>query len=421
MKSYFEVEDFFEKRKNIGIKPGLERVELLLKAMQNPEKVLQAVHVAGTNGKGSTIEFLQNGLIASAYTVGVFTSPSFTGLCGHFLIDGVEINQAEMVRLLNELLPAIEQLDRMDQHPTEYEILTVLGFIYFKHNVDIALIETAMGGTYDTTNCVLPLLSIITNVAMDHLDYLGNTLAEITSHKAGIIKQNCPVVIGEVEEVSEVIIREKADQLDAEMFLFGKDYRLSANRTVQIFEKEIVLDLHMQGIHQMKNAAVALMALEQLEKQSFTIKWDAAIQAINMTKLVGRFELVHQSPTIILDSAHNVAGVEAFLRTVDKEYANKEKYMLFAAFKDKQIAGMLAQLTSELTEIHCTSFDHPRAASLDMLAKHLPVDACVKVNNWQEEITDIVAKQASEKVYFITGSLHFITLVRKFIANKRIN
>src|SRR5699024_3428120 len=216
--SVAEIEDFLHKRKKIGIKPGLTRVKYLFKKMNHPEKYLSIIHVAGTNGKGSTIQFINKALIACNYQVGMFTSPSFTGVRGHFLINGVEISNKDLIFTMNELLPVIQEMDRRNMHPTEFEIITVLALLLFKNRTDIVLLETGMGGRYDTTNCVIPLLSVITNVEKDHMNFLGQTIEEITAHKAGIIKKNRPVVIGRVTDESEIVIKEEAKRKNAPIY-----------------------------------------------------------------------------------------------------------------------------------------------------------------------------------------------------------
>src|SRR5690625_3069641 len=179
---------YFTKRDEFGIKPGLERIHRLLELLGNPEKEIKAIHIAGTNGKGSTIQFMKNVLINNGYDVGVFTSPSFYGIRGHIEHNRSFIDNELFLHILELMKPAIKQLDDEENHPTTFEIITAVAFMYFKEHVDIVLVETGMGGREDTTNCFTPILSVITNVDFDHVGFLGDTLEEITAHKAGIIK-----------------------------------------------------------------------------------------------------------------------------------------------------------------------------------------------------------------------------------------
>lgn len=190
IKTFNDLLSFFKERQKLGIKPGLERVEFLLEELEHPEAHLQAVHVAGTNGKGSTIQYLKEALIASGHRVGVFTSPSFSGVTGHFVIDHEEISEEELVSLLNDLLPAIQMLDQEGDPPTEYEILTVMALLYFKNHVDIALIETAMGGRFDTTNPLIPTISLLQIFPMTILISLGKVLRRLPIIRRELLRRS---------------------------------------------------------------------------------------------------------------------------------------------------------------------------------------------------------------------------------------
>lgn len=415
-----EIEQYFIERNAIGIKPGLERVELLLKRVGNPEQVLKAIHVAGTNGKGSTIQFITNSLIANGYRVGVFTSPSFTGVCGHFLKDNKEITEEEMIPLINYLYPHVEALDKKNMHPTSFEIMTVIAFLYFKSTVDITIIETGMGGRYDTTNCVTPLISIITNVAKDHLLFLGSTLEEITSHKAGIVKKNSPVVVGNVKQVSSEIIQKEAACQEAPVFQMYRDFTFEVDQ--QVFKWTYTdsfafeFRLQMRGMHQAENAALAMMALVLLQKKGLHMDWSSVVKSLGETVLPGRFEKIYDNPPIILDSAHNVAGIKAFIHTVHSEYTFENKHLIFAGFKDKQLQEMIDKLKGNFRSITITTFNHERAANIMDYTSFLKNRDLKTSDDWQEIVYEIVRqKNVTNEVFFITGSLHFITLVRKLI------
>lgn len=421
-RSMKEVETFLEARNKFGIKPGLERVNYLLNQLKNPEKDLSIIHVAGTNGKGSTIQFINQALLANNYDVGIFTSPSFTGIRGHYIRNNSKISKADTIEAMNLLLPFIEELDKKQMEPTSFEIITVLAFLYFKDKVNFLLLETGMGGREDTTNCIVPIISIITNIAKDHMHYLGDTLAEIASHKAGIIKQNRPVIIGKVDKASEKVIYEEAlyrsapiEQLDSTFFYEVK----STNQFVwKTTEKKWEVELRLKGKHQMDNASLALMTLTLLEQQKITINWQKTLNQFKQTTLPGRFEKISDRPTIILDSAHNVAGIQAFKETVQSNYPSEPKKLLFAGFKDKQLFTMIRELREIFSHITLTTFEHERAATMkdfDCLANKNYVEYSP---NWQESVESIRNKHTDKTIYFITGSLHFITLVREQLKTK---
>src|SRR5699024_9017257 len=286
-----EVEDFFINRKIHGIKPGLHRVQFLLRKVNNPEKNLCAVHVAGTNGKGSTIQFLHNALVANDYKVGVFSSPSFTGIRGYILVNGKEISEQNLIDSMNQLLPFIEQLDLQGNHPTEFEVMTVIAMMHFAKKTDIALVETGMGGKEDTTNVILPAISVITNVSMDHMQFLGESIEAITYHKAGIIKENRPVVIGKVSLESRRLIRSVARDQSAPVYELHQDfdYRLKEHHVYEWKKQNcspLEFSLQMAGAHQIDNASVAMMVLHLLEKElAKEMKWELVSQHIENTQL----------------------------------------------------------------------------------------------------------------------------------------
>ncbi|MBO1002598.1 bifunctional folylpolyglutamate synthase/dihydrofolate synthase [Pseudogracilibacillus auburnensis] len=416
-----EVEQFFQKRKKFGIKPGLDRVHFLLERVHHPERHLQAVHVAGTNGKGSTIHLIKNALVHHQYVVGLFSSPSFTGIQGYFLINDKEIKEKELVSLMNKLLPHINMLDHQNMHPTEFEIITVIAFLYFKDRVDIALIETGMGGRYDTTNCFHPILSIITNVEKDHMQFLGETIEEIAYHKAGIIKHHSPIIVGSLHEESEKVIQKEAKALNAPLYRLQEEfiYHVDDNNIITWRYRDeltVKFSLQLKGPHQIENASLASMALLLLNKVGFAIDWSYVTESFQETSLPGRFEIVHKHPTIILDSAHNVAGIMAFLQTVEQHYPNKRKHLLFAGFKDKQLGEMVDKLKGHFTSVALTTFDDKRAATIQELQAYC-IGQQIEINlSWQNAVLDILHQKPNQNdVYFITGSLHFITLVRQFL------
>jgi len=427
-KTMHEVEVFFEQRKNHGIKPGLSRVNQLLEGVDHPEKKVAAIHVAGTNGKGSTIHYLKNALIHNNYKVGVFSSPSLDGLIGHIDYNNTPIPEMEFIHLLNEMYPVIILLDDANNHPTEFEIITVLAFLYFAEHVEIAIIEAGMGGRQDTTNCFKPILSIITNVDKEHTHFLGQEITDIAHQKAGIIKNRVPVIIGDVQLAAEAVIRQEAINNDAQLYQLQKDFiytdikEINDNQTFQwkgSKDEDFLMRIKMAGEHQIKNSSIAMMALVLLKKMAFTIDWNQALSGISVTKVQGRFEMIQQDPIIIVDGAHNPASMKAFLETVKITYKQKEKHLIFAAFKDKEIAVMIQQLLPYFTTITVTTFAHPRAATVEELREMIGSKAIRIESDWQQLLDRLNDNdQGTENHYFITGSLSFIGEVRRYIGRR---
>lgn len=419
MFNYFhEVVSFFTERKSLGIKPGLERVQELLRLLDNPQDKLKAIHIAGTNGKGSTLYFLKNALQENGYHVGVFTSPSFAGLTGYMFKDDQAIPEDTFVDICNLVYPYVIQLDEQDMAPTEFEIITVVAFVYFSRQTDIILVEAGMGGREDTTNCFQPILSIITNVALDHTAFLGNHLADIAYHKAGIIKKGAPVIVGEMDQEALRVINKEVQQQKTKSYRMGNEFTYkNLNNGNHFFFKhqDVQIDaaICMYGVHQIKNASVAIMSLLSLKRAGYLVDMEKALSGIRHTQVSGRFEVVREHPVIILDGAHNPAGVAAFLNTVHQSFANREKHLVFAAFKDKDLKTMLNQLQGQFSTITFTSFDHPRAAKAVDLPITNEVENKFYQADWRQVIDLILAQRTG--YYFITGSLHFITAVRHYL------
>ncbi|GAB3797183.1 bifunctional folylpolyglutamate synthase/dihydrofolate synthase [Virgibacillus kimchii] len=416
-----EAEAFLSTRKSLGIKPGLERMQKLLQKAGNPEKKIRAVHIAGTNGKGSTVQFINSALQANGYQTGVFTSPSLQGLPGYIYHNNVPVEEDILIELCNQLYPGIKQMDRDGAAPTEFEIITVLALMYFEKNVDLALIETGMGGRLDTTNCLDPLLSIITNVSIDHMQFLGSTISEIAYHKAGIIKRNRPVVIGEMSKDAFREIEKEATDLKAPIYKLVQDFtyiKTGVSKGVQrfIWNEEQPMEISMLGEHQIKNASVAFQAVMLLKKLKYQINIDKTVKAFSRTQLPGRFEMIQEKPAVILDGAHNAKGMEAFIDTILTHYKDRQRHLLFAVFKDKEITEMLKFAVPHFSTVTLTSFDHPRSASLEDLKYFSRKENVFVAENWKEA-TRSIKDHAS--VYFVTGSLEFISRVRRYYANKK--
>ncbi len=424
-----DIENFFIERKKLGIQLGLDRMNKLLNQLDHPEKKLTAIHVAGTNGKGSTTTFISHGLLANGYQVGVFTSPSFTGLTGHILLNHKQMTDDEFVKLFHQVYPAISHLDQLGIYATEFEIITAMALLYFSQHADIAIIEAGMGGREDTTNCLFPILSIITNVDKDHMNFLGQTLAEIASHKAGIIKKGTPVVLGSIHQEAFSVIADEAKEKKAPLYRLHQhftyeDIRQKANAQQFVWryeEKRMNTRISMLGEHQILNCSVALMALHVIQERGIRLQSSKILAGLAKALLPGRFEIISRgTQTIVLDSAHNVAGIKAFIHTVETTFRSiKNKHLVFAAFKDKDIDKMLSILLPYFSTITLTTFQHPRAIASESL-QHIikktgkPIkmkEVATIINRLNQEST------SDENIYFFTGSLHFIAEIRKYFTN----
>ncbi|SNZ11399.1 dihydrofolate synthase / folylpolyglutamate synthase [Terribacillus aidingensis] len=398
-----QAEAFLASRRHLGIKPGLHRVQQLLEASGNPERRMKTIHIAGTNGKGSTAAYIARALTANNWKAGSFTSPTPGGFLESIQVDGHWITEEAFVYECNSLLAVIEEMDGQDAHPSEFEIHVCIAFSYLAKHADISVIEAGMGGMGDATNVLQqPLLSIITNIGLDHQKFLGNTIADIASEKAGIMKAGAPVLSAATQE-------EAIDGLEAHAKAIGVPLnwvRAEDAERLQVHPK-------MRGPHQKLNAALAAEACRVLQGLGVALEEDKVRQAISQTQLPGRFELIDKEPEIILDGAHNSEGMAAFVKTVQANYPGKKIKVLFGAFLDKPFEQMLQQLHLITDEITLTTFNHERAADLETLTETFP--GVHMTEKWSEWVDQAYAANLRDTVYFVTGSLHFIYQVRAYI------
>lgn len=428
--TYKEAVNWIHNRLKLGIKPGLKRMEWMLERLGHPERRLKAIHVAGTNGKGSTVCFLRHILQEAGYSVGTFTSPYVEQFNERISVNGQPISDEEIVQLVNIIKPLAEELERTELGaPTEFEVITAMMFYYFgKMNVqDVVIIEAGLGGRFDSTNVVYPLLSVITNVSYDHMNILGETLEAIAFEKAGIIKAGVPVITGVEQEEALQVIAKKAREVKAKDYVLGRDFTVQDVASFEHGERFSVdtlfanyqdLTISMLGFHQVKNAALAVMAADYLRVYySFIIEEEALRNGLAKAKWLGRFEKLSDVPTIIIDGAHNEAGIQSLVETVKTHYPDRDVHLLVAALADKPIDKMIPSLASIAKTITFTSFDFPRAATAKQLAalcEH-PNKACC--DNWQEWLKEKQSNHGKRDLFLVTGSLYFISDVRKFLKN----
>ncbi|EJF02169.1 bifunctional folylpolyglutamate synthase/dihydrofolate synthase [Liquorilactobacillus mali] len=411
--------------------PTLARMRLFLKYLGNPESGLEVIHVTGTNGKGSTVAFLRELLEEQGLRVGTFTSPFIVRFNERIQINKQMIPDDKLLNLVNFIVPIVTQLDEeladAEGGPTEFEIVTALMFLYFsQERVDIAVVEVGIGGTFDSTNVISkPLVSVITTVAHDHAKLLGNSLAQIAGHKAGIIKENRPVVIGNIPEEALDVIKKKAEEKNAKLYTPSENYSFKeASKKVswgEVIDYEgfglTINDLQtsLMGEFQRENAAVALSAFLIVSMQK---KWHVNSKeirsAIKKATWPGRFEAVSEKPLVVLDGAHNVAAIDMIAKTIRKNFKNQHVYIIAAMLADKQPREMFAQL-SQLpnTTIYGTTFAGPRpvAKVKDVTEKSEEIEYS---KNWQEALVKIVAQMSEEDIILITGSLYFVSEVRHY-------
>ncbi|HEL2733361.1 TPA: bifunctional folylpolyglutamate synthase/dihydrofolate synthase [Streptococcus suis] len=385
----------------------MEKIEYALELLGNPQFAVPVIHVAGTNGKGSTIAFLRQLFQTHGLRVGSFVSPHMVSMHDRICIDSQPISDHDFQHYLQKVYDLEQEVATRYEPFRYFEVMVLIMFLYFQdQQPDLALVEVGIGGLLDTTNVVAPALSVITSIGMDHQDLLGSTLREIAEQKAGIIKENVPVVLGPLSPETTAICRHIAQDKQASVHQFGQEFTYKAGQfsNADIDLSELVLGL--AGHHQEENAAVALQTfLLYMTNIQKDIQPQLIQQALAQTNWPGRLELVAQEPKIYLDGAHNVPAIERLIEFIQEQ--EEPVTILFSALRRKDFQEMLELLEEKLphTALVLTSFAYDGALSEENRQGRDYVE------NYQQFIEDW---QSSEQgILIVTGSLYFISEVRR--------
>lgn len=341
--NYVEAKNSIEALNRFGSVLGLDNIYELLRRLGNPQERLRIIHVAGTNGKGSTIAYLSSILSEAGYKVGKYTSPVVFEYLEKYQINNKNIQESDFADITTKTMTAVgEMVSEGKGQPTIFEVETAMAFLYFYEcECDVAIIETGMGGDMDATNvCGKVLASVITSISLDHVGILGNDLQEIAACKAGIIKTNCPVILyGQSEEVTTVI-KSVAYSLNAPLVISDTSAISEKNKNYKTVTGYIYENLEpsLCGLYQLKNLTTALETVEQLKKQGFIITEDSVKQGIAKAVWSGRFEKISDKPLFIIDGAHNPDAVSELKKTIDIYYPKKKWIFIMGVLADKDFA-----------------------------------------------------------------------------------
>ncbi|HEM2780810.1 TPA: bifunctional folylpolyglutamate synthase/dihydrofolate synthase [Streptococcus suis] len=385
----------------------MEKIEYALELLGNPQFAVPVIHVAGTNGKGSTIAFLRQLFQAHGLRVGSFVSPHMVSVHDRICIDSQPISDHDFQHYLQKVYDLEQEVATRYEPFRYFEVMVLIMFLYFEaQQPDVALVEVGIGGLLDTTNVVAPALSVITSIGMDHQDLLGSTLGEIAEQKAGIIKESVPVVLGPLCPETTAICRHIALDKQAPVYQFGQEFTYKAGQfsNADIDLSELVLGL--AGHHQEENAAVALQTfLLYMASSQQAISPQLIQQALAQTSWPGRLELVAQEPKIYLDGAHNVPAIERLLEFIQVQ--DEPVTILFSALRRKDFQEMLELLEEKLphTSLVLTSFAYDGALSEENRQGRDYVE------NYQQFIEDW--QSSKQGILIVTGSLYFISEVRR--------
>ncbi|MCA0755281.1 bifunctional folylpolyglutamate synthase/dihydrofolate synthase [Paenibacillus sp. N4] len=433
--SYQEAVDWINGLIPFGIRPGLDRIEKLMELLGNPHRRLKFIHVAGTNGKGSTCAYLTSVLLRAGYDVGTYTSPYITKFTNRFQYNGSDIEEETLLKLANELKPFVEEMAKSELgSPTMFEVSTALAILFYAKVTypDYVVWETGLGGRLDVTNIVSPVISVITNIGHDHMDRLGDTIAAVAGEKAGIIKAGIPVVSAVTQPEAVEVIKRTAKEKSSTLYLLGEQFHVDAlkvKENEQSFRFENVfrtiepLTITLSGAHQRTNAAVAVMTLEVLRQYNALVVEDEALdEGLRLAAWPGRLEMVSQSPRLLIDGAHNPEGAETLVAALRTTYGFERLHLMMGMLENKNHRDVLKHILPIVDTLIVTEPDYRmkkeapalaelvqemRAAEPDELHFELIVE-----RDWQEALKKLQQVTGEADLGVVTGTLYLIADVR---------
>lgn len=416
--TYDEAVNWIHDQLKFGMKPGIERMTWLLEQFDNPQKDLKAVHVVGTNGKGSTVNYLQEMFSLAGYQVGTFTSPYLMDFRERISLNGQMMSKADLLMLVELVKPVVERLplDTNLESATEFEIITLMMILYFSRYqpVDLAIIEAGLGGRYDSTNVFQALAVVCPSIGLDHQDILGQTYAEIAAEKVAVLKNGEPLIFATDREDVRAVFQARAKETRSPIFELGRDFSYQLKGQEFDFKSSQLaltdLSLKMLGQHQRANASLAVMTALLLQKDYPKLTPSVIRQALAKAQWAGRTELIR--PNLMLDGAHNQESMAVLVDLLKEAYPDRPIHILFAAINNKPVASMLEAL-SVFDSLTVTSFDFDKA--LPLSAYPATYQQVVDFQSWLSK-----HEEDSEALYVVTGSLYFISQVRQYlIAGKK--
>lgn len=434
--NYEEAMNYIEGIGKFGSKYGLERTLRLLELLGDPQKNIKIIHIAGTNGKGSTTAMVTKMLRGAGFKTGMYTSPYLEEFEERIQIDGKNIPKDKLTSLIEEVKTVIEKVAQEGyEYPTQFEIITAIMFLYFyREKVDYAVVEVGLGGRLDSTNVIIPEVSVITSISLDHMDLLGDTLEKIASEKSGIIKKGIPVVIyPQKEEAAEVIKNAARENNSLLRNVNINDVKLVGINYEEVYQEVEVntinnvyrVKLPLLGEHQILNLAVALNTIEVLfEKNNIKIDTNSIENSLCDVKWIGRLEVLNKKPLVVIDGAHNIDGIRALRKNSELYFKYNKMYLILGILADKQVGEMIKEITPKAAKVFAVTPHSERAALCQDLKNEI-----VKFNenaeafeSYEEAFKSAFNEAKEDDLILVSGSLYMIGDMRKvinsFIKNK---
>jgi len=441
-KDYRETLDYLFGLQRFGIKLGLTHITTLLEHMGKPQAQLRAVHIAGSNGKGSTAAFLASILREAGYRVGLYTSPHLIDFSERIQVNGVPISEEEVVSLTKRIRAEVEKMSQKGElwprsafQPlpspfdpsratiTFFEFTTAMAFLYFQESrVDVAVIETGMGGRLDATNVLDPSLCLISPISLEHQQYLGRTLMQIAGEKAGIIKPKRPLLTTVRQPRILSLFRQKCEELQSPLYAWGKDFR-GRKGGLQLMHFQgrhhqwKQLRLGLAGSHQVLNASLAVAAAEVLMELGFSLSEESLRRGLAEAKWPGRLEVIGDSPKILLDGAHNPAATRVLRRAIEEGFLYRRLILVLGIMGDKDIPKMMAHLVPLADRVVLTRPRIDRAATLDVLRAHASSfgKPTVEIAQVRTALQYALTEAGQEDLVVVSGSLYTVGEARAYL------
>ena len=424
--NYKEVMDFINSSIKFGSNYGLSRTEKILELLGDPHKKLKCIHVAGTNGKGSTTAMISKILITAGYKVGMYTSPYLEEFEERIQINGQNIEKEELSEVVTRVSTAVSKVISLGyDQPTEFEIITWAAFLYFFiENVDIAVIEVGLGGRLDSTNVIHPIISVITSISYDHMQILGDTLEKIAFEKAGIIKSGVPVVLYPQENESLNVFEEVSRDRGSKLIKVGKNCtefiglnEFNQKIEIQTSNELYDIELSLLGEHQKLNCATAIYVIEELQKMGFKITKDDIKNALKNIKWPGRLEILNNKPLIVIDGAHNIDGIKNLKASIEKYFNYGKMILILGILADKQVVEMVKTIVPLAKKVITVTPHSDRAQlchELKKVVKLIQPD-CIAIEDYESAFKKGLSFCSESDILLISGSLYMVGDMRKII------
>ncbi|GKU29989.1 bifunctional folylpolyglutamate synthase/dihydrofolate synthase [Clostridium folliculivorans] len=426
--NYDEAIKYITETAKFGSNYGLERTEKLLELLGSPHKKLKAIHIAGTNGKGSTTSMITSILMEAGYKVGMYTSPYIEEFEERIQINKNNIPKSDLAKVVTDVKVAVDEVVRLGyDSPTEFEIITAAMFKYFyDENVDYAVVEVGLGGRLDSTNVVTPILSVITSISFDHMNILGDTLEKIAYEKAGIIKENIPVVVYPLVDEAMKVIEKVASERNAKIYKVNNQWAVitepkAGNNSQRILittdEESYNIKLSLLGKHQLLNCTVAIKAIEVLKEIGVSIEKQHVLSALAKVIWSGRMEVMNASPLVVIDGAHNIDGITKLVESINTYFNYDKIKVIVGILADKQVEAMIDKISTIADSAIVTTPHNYRAEASTVIKELLDKNGVQTeiVEDYRESFIKAFSSSQKEDLILVCGSLYMIGDMRKTI------